>query len=39
LEFIGTPAARDLLEKLAKGAPEARLTIEAQASLARLLSK
>jgi hypothetical protein len=39
LEFIGTPAARDLLEKIAKGAPEARLTIEAQASLARLLSK
>jgi hypothetical protein len=39
LEFIGTPAARDLLEKLAKGAPEARLTIEAQASLARLLNK
>jgi hypothetical protein len=39
LEFIGTPAARDLLEKLAKGAPEARLTTEAQASLARLLNK
>jgi WD40 repeat protein len=39
LELIGTPAARDLLEKLAKGAPEARLTKEAQSSLARVPNK
>jgi WD40 repeat protein len=35
LECIGTPAARDLLESLAGGAPEARLTQEARASLER----
>jgi hypothetical protein len=36
LESIRTQAARDLLEKLAKGAAEARLTREAKASLDRL---
>ena len=33
LEHIGTPGARQVLETLAKGAPEARATQEAQASL------
>jgi RNA polymerase sigma factor (sigma-70 family) len=36
LERIGTPDARRILTDLAKGAPEARLTREAKASLARL---
>ncbi len=36
LEHIGTPEARKVLEKLAQGAPEARLTQEAKASLQRL---
>jgi WD40 repeat protein len=36
LEQIDTPAARKLLEALAQGAPEARLTEEAQAALQRL---
>lgn len=36
LEHIATPEARDLLKKLAAGAPEARLTQEAKASLERL---
>jgi hypothetical protein len=36
LEAVGTPAARELLESLAKGAPTARLTIEAKAALERL---
>jgi hypothetical protein len=36
LEDVGTPAARQLLAELAAGAPEARLTREAKASLARL---
>ncbi len=36
LEDIATPEARQLLETLAKGAPEARLTQEAKASLTRL---
>jgi RNA polymerase sigma factor (sigma-70 family) len=35
LERIGTPEAKQLLEKLARGAPEARLTREAKAALAR----
>lgn len=35
LEDIGTSQARRLLEELAKGAPEARLTREARASLRR----
>jgi hypothetical protein len=33
LERIGTPEARAVLEDLAKGAPEARQTQEAQAAL------
>jgi WD40 repeat protein len=36
LERIGTPEARDLLGRLARGAPGARLTREAAASLGRL---
>jgi WD40 repeat protein len=36
LEAIGTPEARKVLEGLAQGAPEARLTQEAKASLLRL---
>jgi RNA polymerase sigma factor (sigma-70 family) len=36
LEHFGTPAARELLASLAKGAPEARLTREAKACLQRL---
>jgi RNA polymerase sigma factor (sigma-70 family) len=36
LEHIGTPEARLLLRELAEGAPEARLTREAKASLQRL---
>jgi RNA polymerase sigma factor (sigma-70 family) len=36
LEQVGTPEARRLLEALAKGAPEARLTQQAKASLERL---
>jgi WD40 repeat protein len=35
LERLGTPAARAVLEALAKGGPDARLTQEARASLAR----
>jgi WD40 repeat protein len=35
LERIGSPAARKLLEELARGAPHARLTREAKASLQR----
>jgi hypothetical protein len=33
---IGTPEAKQLLEKLAQGAPEARLTREAKAAQERL---
>ena len=36
LEFIGTSAARRLLEKLAAGPAEMRLTLEARAAAARL---
>jgi hypothetical protein len=36
LEHIATPEARQLLEKLAAGTPEARLTHEAKAALERL---
>jgi hypothetical protein len=36
LERIGTPEAGLVLEKLARGAPEARLTREAKATLERL---
>jgi RNA polymerase sigma factor (sigma-70 family) len=36
LERLGTPAARELLAALARGAPAARLTREARASLVRL---
>jgi WD40 repeat protein len=36
LEHAGTPEARQVLEGLTKGAPEARLTREAKASLERL---
>ena len=39
LEHIGTPEAREVLEKLANGAPEARLTQEAKASLGRLAKR
>jgi hypothetical protein len=39
LEHIATPAARDLLAELAKGAPGARLTVEAKASLERLKAR
>jgi hypothetical protein len=39
LEHIATPAARELLAELAKGAPAARLTVEATASLERLKAK
>jgi hypothetical protein len=36
LEWIGTPEARQLLDMLAQGAPEAQPTQEAKASLQRL---
>jgi RNA polymerase sigma factor (sigma-70 family) len=36
LEYAGTPEARRVLEALAKGAPEARLTREAKSALRRL---
>jgi WD40 repeat protein len=36
LEFVGTPAARHVLETLAQGAPNARLTQHAAAALTRL---
>ncbi len=39
LEHIGTPGAREVLETLAGGAIEARLTKEAKASLRRLMSR
>jgi hypothetical protein len=39
LEWIGTSEARQLLQGLAKGAPEAQLTQEAKASLERLAKR
>lgn len=39
LEYIGTPEAKKLLEKLAAGAPEARLTQETKASIDRLTKR
>ena len=36
IEHLGTAPARQLLRELAKGMPEARLTREAKAALARL---
>jgi RNA polymerase sigma factor (sigma-70 family) len=36
LEYLGTPEARQVLQALAKGAPDARLTREAKAALERL---
>jgi WD40 repeat protein len=39
LEDLGTLPARELLEELTKGAPEARLTREAKAALQRLTSR
>jgi hypothetical protein len=39
LEQIGTPEARQVLQTLAQGAPEARLTQEAKASLDRLAKR
>jgi HEAT repeat protein len=36
LEQVGTPEARHVLERLAQGAPEARITTEARATLERL---
>ena len=39
LEEIATPEARKVLQKLASGAPDARLTQEAKASLERLAKR
>jgi hypothetical protein len=39
LEYLGTPAARRLLQRLSEGAPEARLTREARAALRRLAKR
>jgi dipeptidyl aminopeptidase/acylaminoacyl peptidase len=39
LEQIGTAEAQDILKRLAKGAPESRLTQEARASLERLAKR
>jgi hypothetical protein len=39
LEHIGTPEARQVLQALSQGAPEARLTREAKASLQRLAKR
>jgi HEAT repeat protein len=39
LEYIGTPQAREILEDLATGDPDARLTREAKESLRRLDSR
>lgn len=39
LEYMATPEARQLLEQLGTGAPGARLTLEAKASLERLAKR
>jgi hypothetical protein len=39
LEYADTPAARHILEELAGGAPQARLTLEARAALGRLAGR
>jgi hypothetical protein len=39
LEHIGTPEAQEVLETLSQGAPEARVTREAKASLERLAKR
>jgi hypothetical protein len=39
LEHVGTPEAQDVLTTLGKGAPEARVTREAKASLERLAKR
>ena len=39
LEYVGTPDAREVLEYMTKGAPEARLTREAKAALERLIRR
>jgi hypothetical protein len=39
LEHIGTPEAKQVLQKLAAGAPDARLTREAEAALRRLAKR
>jgi HEAT repeat protein len=36
LEWIGSPTARDVLQRLKDGAPDARLTIEAREAVRRL---
>jgi hypothetical protein len=39
LEHIGTPVAKQLLEDLAKGDPDAQLTRDAKATLKRLAAR
>ena len=39
LEQMGASAAREVLEALARGAPEAQITREAKATLARLAKR
>jgi hypothetical protein len=39
LERAGTPEAKELLKELAKGSPQARMTLEAKASLERLAKR
>ncbi len=39
LEHIGTPEAKEVLDKLTKGAPSARITEDAKASLQRLAKR
>ena len=39
LEVVGTPAARTLVEGIAKGPPEVELTQEAKKTLARMGTK